>query len=86
MTPTDRPTGWDPADDAPTGLSGPDARLLDELDGLLDLADPVPDGLLDRVRFAIDLENLDVEVARWERSTNDLAGVRGKGGPSTITL
>lgn len=85
MTPTDRPAGWDPGDVCPTELSGPDTRLLAELDDLLDEIDPVPGDLVERVRFAIDLENLDVEVARWER-TDELAGVRGKGGPSTITF
>ncbi|WP_137813412.1 carboxypeptidase regulatory-like domain-containing protein [Gandjariella thermophila] len=66
-------------------MSGADAQLLAELDELLDIADPVPADLVDRVRFAIDLENLDVEVARWERS-DELAGVRSKGRPSTITF
>jgi hypothetical protein len=85
VTPTDRPTGWDPGEEPPTNPSGADAQLLAELDGLLHVADPVPHDLLDRVRFAIDLENLDVEVARWEKN-DELAGVRGKGGPSTITF
>src|SRR2546430_14140239 len=52
-------------------------RFLDELD-------PPPDDLVQRVQFALALEDLDVEVARWERLDN-LAGVRG-GGAGTVTF
>ena len=52
-------------------------RFLDELD-------PPPDDLVQRVQFALALEDLDVEVARWERLDN-LAGVRGSGS-GTITF
>jgi hypothetical protein len=85
VTPNDRPPGWHAGDEARTSLSEPDTRLLAELDDLLDQVDPVPTDLVDRVRFAVDLEHLDVEVARWER-VDELAGVRGKGSPSTITF
>lgn len=53
-----------------------DETLLDDLDRLIDSVDPVPDGLVERVQFAMALENLDVEVARWERA-DALSGVRG---------
>ena len=43
-----------------------------------------PDDLEQRVQFALALEDLDVEVARWER-LDTLAGVRG-GGTGTITF
>ena len=52
-------------------------RFLDELD-------PPPDDLVQRVQFALALEDLDVEVARWER-LDTLAGVRGSG-TGTITF
>lgn len=65
--------------------SGPsDETLLADLDRLLDCNDPLPTGLIDRAQFAIALENLDVEVARWERA-DTLAGVRGSD-EGTITF
>ncbi|HEX7662589.1 MAG TPA: carboxypeptidase regulatory-like domain-containing protein [Pseudonocardiaceae bacterium] len=67
------------------GWGGEDALLLAELGDLLDIADPVPDGLTARIGFAMDLEQLDVEVARWER-LDQLSGVRGRTAPSTITF
>jgi hypothetical protein len=76
VTPTDQPNGADDWEH--------DAALLTELDVLLDRVDPVPEDLVDRVRFAIDLERLDVEVARWERADR-MAGVRGNG-PNTVTF
>lgn len=76
MTPTNQPNG---ADDGKH-----DAVLLTKLDVLLDRADPVPEDLVDRVLFAIDLERLDVEVAHWERADR-MAGVRGNG-PNTVTF
>lgn len=53
-----------------------DETLLADLDRLIDAVDPVPDGLIERVQFALALEHLDVEVARWERA-DSLTGVRG---------
>ncbi|WP_399345094.1 carboxypeptidase regulatory-like domain-containing protein [Umezawaea sp. Da 62-37] len=52
-------------------------RLVYELD-------PPPADLVERIQFAIALEDLDVEVARWERA-GSLTGVRG-GQPGTITF
>lgn len=64
-----------------------DEELLADLDRFLDEMDPPPAGLVERVQFAIDLENLDVEVARWE-SMDALVGVRSSGdqGTSTFTV
>ncbi|SHE78210.1 carboxypeptidase regulatory-like domain-containing protein [Streptoalloteichus hindustanus] len=63
-----------------------DDELLDQLAQVLERADPMPDGLLDRVRFAIDLESyLDVEVARWEHGSA-LAGVRSSAEPGSVTF
>lgn len=61
-----------------------DETLLADLDRLMDSVDPLPDGLIERVQFAIALENLDVEVARWERA-DSFAGVRGSD-EGTITF
>lgn len=71
----------DPRDD-PRGYE--DTAVLSELARLVYELDPPPADLVERVQFAIDLENLDVEVARWERA-GSFAGVRG-GQPGTITF
>ncbi|GAA0652586.1 hypothetical protein GCM10010174_90450 [Kutzneria viridogrisea] len=68
-------------DDNPTEE---DLLLLAELDVLFDKVDPMPADLVERVQFAIALEDLDVEVARWQRD-QELAGVRGAG-PNTVTF
>lgn len=67
-----------------TDQSHSDDALLGDLDRLLDLADPVPAGLVERIQFAVALEDLDVEVARWERA-DALAGVRGTD-PGTVSF
>lgn len=56
-------------DDTDTGephvsLPEHDAELLDVVRQVLDAADPMPSDLVERVRFAIDLEDVDVEVSR----------------------
>ncbi|WP_158886682.1 carboxypeptidase regulatory-like domain-containing protein [Amycolatopsis anabasis] len=66
------------------GIFPDDATLLAELDRLVETVDPPPDDLVERIQFAMALENLDVEVARWERA-DSLAGVRG-GDQGTITF
>nr|WP_154697258.1 carboxypeptidase regulatory-like domain-containing protein [Lentzea guizhouensis] len=71
----------DPRDDR-RGLE--DTAVLSELNRLVDELDPPPADLVDRVKFAIALEDLDVEVARWERA-GSFAGVRG-GQTGTITF
>ena len=45
-----------------------DETLLADLGRFLDELDPPPDDLVQRVQFALELENLDVEIARWERA------------------
>ena len=71
----------DPRDD-PRGFE--DTAVLSELTRLVYELDPPPADLVERVQFAIALEDLDVEVARWERA-GSFAGVRG-GQPGTITF
>ncbi|SFQ55471.1 hypothetical protein SAMN05421810_109175 [Amycolatopsis arida] len=61
-----------------------DDELLADLGRLVDTLDPPPEDLVDRVQFAIALENLDFEVARWERA-DALTGVRGND-QGTITF
>lgn len=62
-----------------------DDPLLAELSRIIDLVDPPPSGLVERVQFALELEDLDVEVARWERA-GQLAGVRSSVDQGTITF
>jgi hypothetical protein len=78
-----KPTGG--ASGPPGGLlPDDDAELLAELGELLALADPVPEHLVEHTQFALDLADLDVEVARWQEL--ETAGVRSRTGPSTITF
>jgi len=70
---------------APGGKAFPDDEiLLADIGRFLDELDPPPGDLVERVQFALALENLDVEVARWERLDSQ-AGVRGSG-TGTITF
>jgi hypothetical protein len=46
------------------GLPGDDAALLAAVAAMLDAVDPVPSGLVDRVRFAIELDDVDAELSR----------------------
>lgn len=87
MSPTDRPSGRRPAGGKPAGVGVPeeDDRLLAELAEALERIDPVPAGMTDRIRFAMDLEELEFEVAEWVRE-DELAGVRGSAAPDTITF
>jgi hypothetical protein len=62
-----------------------DERLLAELSAVLELADPLPTDLASHVRFAMELDDLDFEVATWSRA-DELVGVRGATPPNTITF
>ncbi|HJQ45656.1 MAG TPA: carboxypeptidase regulatory-like domain-containing protein [Amycolatopsis sp.] len=70
-----------PGDD---GAQPDDETLLADLDRVIATFDPPPSGLIERLQFALELENLDVEVARWERA--GLAGVRSSVDQGTITF
>jgi archaellum component FlaF (FlaF/FlaG flagellin family) len=65
-------------------VSPDDETLLADIGRILDELDPPPGELVERVQFAIALENLDVEVARWER-LDAQSGVRGSD-QGTITF
>lgn len=85
MSPSEHSSGSSGGNPADLGLPEEDARLLAELAGVVELVDPVPDGMVDRIRFAMDLDDLEFEVARWQRA-DQLAGVRGSTAPDTITF
>lgn len=59
-------------------LDATDSALLDEVERLYDQVDPVPQGLTDRLSFALALDELYAEVAELSRVPMDLAGVRGE--------
>jgi hypothetical protein len=89
VSPTEHPSGQSPAGGSPVDLGLPeqDRDLLAELATVLDLADPVPEGMTDRILFAMDLDDLEFEVARWQREGALAAsGVRGSVAPDTITF
>ena len=69
---------------APEGAHPDDEALLADLGRVIATFDPPPPGLIERLQFALELENLDVEVARWERA--GLAGVRSSADEGTITF
>jgi hypothetical protein len=86
VNPIDRPSGHVSAENwAEFGLSAEDADLLAELSVMFDAADPIPDDLAARTCFAMELDELDFEVARWTRDDR-LAGVRGTTAQNTITF
>jgi hypothetical protein len=60
-------------------LDEQDVRALATLRRIYELGDPVPPSLLDRVKFAITLDNLEAEVAQLQRdSVPELAGARSE--------
>lgn len=61
-----------------------DEAMLTSIGRFVHAVDPPPGDLIERVQFALELEQLDVEVARWERA-DTLAGVRGSD-QGTITF
>jgi hypothetical protein len=85
MTPLDEP--------APPGADGPmddvDVAVLGELRELYGDLDPMSADLVDRIQFALALEDLDVEVFRASAESAEagvLAGVRGAEETRTITF
>ncbi|GIH17631.1 hypothetical protein [Rugosimonospora africana] len=78
--PLDEPGSDEPIDDL-------DLAILAGLADLYRRADPVPAGLVERIQFAVDLDDLDVEVCRL-RDDSDLvpAGARGQEESRTVTF
>jgi hypothetical protein len=64
--------------------SAEDDEMMAKVAYLVDELDPVPPGLIERAQFAIAIDDIDVEAARWA-DARPLAGVRG-GTPGTITF
>ncbi|MGH3881107.1 MAG: carboxypeptidase regulatory-like domain-containing protein [Actinophytocola sp.] len=65
----------------------PDDELMTQVARLVNELDPMPPGLVERAQFALaldDIDNVDIEVARWA-DNRTLTGVRG-GLPGTITF
>lgn len=58
-------------------LDATDAALLGEVAAIYDEVDPVPAGLIERLTFALALDEVHAEVAEISRVPVDLAGVRG---------
>jgi hypothetical protein len=63
-----------------------DAAMLSELRALYDVGDPVPDDLVERVRFSLALDEVFDEVARMTRVPLDELAVRGDAPIRTETL
>jgi len=61
-----------------------DDAMMAKVARLVDRLDPPPPGLIERAQFAIAIDDIDVEAARWA-DDRPLAGVRG-GAPGTITF
>jgi hypothetical protein len=73
-------------DPRPEELSRSDAELLDQLQAMWESRDPVPEGLVERVTFAIGLDDLDVEMMRLTEEVLVPAGARGAEHVRTITF
>ena len=57
-------------------LDATDQALLDQVGAVLDLVDPVPDDLVERVRFSLALDEVFEEVAAISRVPDDALAVR----------
>ena len=75
-----------PEDMSPDAMTRDDAELLDRLQAMWEAADPMPRGLVERVTFAIGLDDLDVEMMRLTEEVLVPAGARGAEHVRTITF
>ncbi len=73
-------------DSANEPLDVTDQAILDQVRAVHSLVDPPPSDLDERVRFAIALENVDVEVARLVEDLLVGSGARGTERTRTITF
>ncbi len=73
-------------DDRAELMAPGDAELLDRLQSMWERRDPMPPGLVERVTFAIGLDNLDVELMRLTEEVLVPAGARGAEHVRTITF
>lgn len=67
-------------------LDGVDQEILEQLRAVYALVDPPPADLNERVRFAIALESIDIEVARLQEEMVAGSGARGTERTRTITF
>lgn len=67
-------------------MTAADSELLDRLQTMWEQADPVPPGLVERVTFAIGLDNLEFELMRLTEEVLVPAGARGAEQVRTITF
>jgi hypothetical protein len=67
-------------------MTAADAELFDRLQTMWEQADPVPSGLVERVTFAIGLDNLEFELMRLTEEVLVPAGARGAEQVRTITF
>lgn len=82
MTTPSRPS----LDDLAAGeIDAEDLHILERTAALYDRLDPVPGGLVDRIRFGITLDALHAELAELQRS-GELAGVRSDGAVEAQTV
>ena len=63
-------------DNSTTPLDASDQRLLDEVATLLEVVDPVPEDLVERMKFALALDEVYDEVAKMSRVLDDALAVR----------
>jgi hypothetical protein len=62
-----------------------DLAVLDQIAAAYTAADPVPDGLIDRLQFAITLDALHAEIAQLTRM-DDLVGARAEAASEAQTV
>ncbi len=88
VRPGDAPGAGDhqEGDDMDDLIGTADAALLDRLQTMWEKTDPVPVGLVERVTFAIGLDDLDVELMRLTEEVLMPAGARGAEHVRTITF
>jgi hypothetical protein len=66
-------------------MDASDVRLLGEVAQLLSTVDPVPDDLVDRIRFSLALDEMHAEIASITRMEADELAVRGEPAAGTRT-
>jgi hypothetical protein len=72
-------------DAAAEPIDADDLRVLSDVAKVYSTLDPVPSGLVDRIRFGITLDALHAEIAELQRA-GGLAGVRTSGATAAQTV
>ncbi|MEV6154666.1 hypothetical protein AB0L53_30400 [Nonomuraea sp. NPDC052129] len=70
----------------PDDLDPTDESILDEIRKMFSVLDPVPETLVERVQFALDVETADAEVLRLREEAGLRAAARGGEESRTITF